>query len=288
VQDRQPGGYAEVGCRRAAIVIKSRVMRKLTLLSLAGVMALSAAACEDDTKAPPRDGAVERLDASSDARDTGPSDSSSVDLRDMAPGPDMTGVDQTTTVDMRDVAPPVDLRDAAVETPPTPDAPDAGVDVPDAADVAADVPADTGTDAGTDLGNDTGTDGGSDAGSDGGTDAGNDAGTDAIPSAKLINGCTPVDSYIDRTADGASRVLTWAIGIASNPAKCMKVRVGQMVVMSGDFAAHPLVPDEGDVPTPIASKNSGTDLIIMPTIPGTFGYVSSNEATMTGAFYVVP
>jgi hypothetical protein len=256
-------------------------MRKLTLLSLVGILALSAAACEDDTKAPPRDGAVEKLDAIGDTRDTGPSDTT-VDLRDAAPGMDMTGVDQTPPVDMRDVAPPVDLRDAAVETPA-----ETGVDAPDAADVAVDLPSDAGTDAGSDAGTDLGSDAGTDGGSDAGTDTGTDLGADSAPVAKLINGCTTYESYVDRTADGASRVLSWVVGIAGNPAKCMKVKVGQMVVLNGDFAAHPLVPDEGDVPTQIPAKNSGTDLIIVPTIPGTFGYISSNESTMTGALYVI-
>ena len=283
-------------------------MRKLALVSLVGFLA-TAAGCGEDDKRPPRDAAAERRDTG-DAISTDGTDATDAVRLDTTPADTvrLDTADTATPVDTRDSASldaVPDLRDAAVVDAPVPvDTADAGVD---SADVAIDTPTtDAGTDLGTDRGTDAGTDGGTDAGSDAGTDSGSDAGTDSgsdagtdsgtdagtdvggTPAAKLINGCTSEASYVDRSGTG-SRLLVWDLNIGANLARCMKVKVGEQVTWSGDFAAHPIAPLGGDLPTMIPAKTSGTVNVAIFTTPGTYGYYCTNHpATMLGAIYVVP
>jgi plastocyanin len=107
---------------------------------------------------------------------------------------------------------------------------------------------------------------------------GADAGADAV------QGCADT-MYIDRSAPGAERNITWDPGIASAPERCMQVRVGQQVRWNGSFAAHPLDAEDGDTPNPIATHVEG--LVVFST-PGTFGYHCGFHAQMKGAVRVLP
>jgi plastocyanin len=104
--------------------------------------------------------------------------------------------------------------------------------------------------------------------------------------AQVVQNCQP-DQYVDRTAPGADRQLTWDFGIASDPERCMQVRVGQTVVWDvvGSFDLHPLAGQGGDMPNPITSHQNGS---VTFTSPGTFGFVCLNHSTMKGAIRVVP
>ena len=95
-------------------------------------------------------------------------------------------------------------------------------------------------------------------------------------------------SYTDRSGAGDSRTLVWDFSITSNPARCMKVRVGQSVIWQGDVLGfHPLASDGGTTPNPIPGAPTSASATVTFTQPGTFGYICGNHAFMTGAIQVV-
>lgn len=132
-----------------------------------------------------------------------------------------------------------------------------------------------------------GTDGGAD--SVGGTGTSGDTGADPQggkggdtdpPTPTTINGCA---TFVDRTADGASRTLPWNEDLIYEPARCMQVRVGQSVTFDGDLDNHPMVPSGGDMPSPVGGA------VATFTAPGTYGYrCIPHPAEMNGAIHVVP
>jgi hypothetical protein len=71
-----------------------------------------------------------------------------------------------------------------------------------------------------------------------------------------LNGCK---NYVDRTADTASREITWGFPVSTTPEAC------------------------GDANNPIKSAATNT----VPAA-GTFGYVCTAHSTMTGVVLVVP
>lgn len=95
-----------------------------------------------------------------------------------------------------------------------------------------------------------------------------------------LNGCK---NYVDRTADSASREITWGFPVSTTPEACMKIKVGQSVTWKGDLGIHPIGPKGGDANSPIKSQASNA----FPAA-GTFGYVCTNHSTMTGVVLVVP
>src|SRR5262245_36582270 len=72
----------------------------------------------------------------------------------------------------------------------------------------------------------------------------------------VVDSCQE-SAYLERTAEAADRVLDWDYAFAGDPERCLRVRVGQSVRWMGSFGDHPLDPDEGDVPNPIASHANG-------------------------------
>lgn len=94
-----------------------------------------------------------------------------------------------------------------------------------------------------------------------------------------VNGCT---TYADQTAAGGA--ITWDFTVAP---KCVKVKVGQTVTWTGDFATHPLAPFNGDASNPIVIGTAGTSKITFP-VAGTFGFHCLNHPSMLGAVQVVP
>jgi plastocyanin len=93
---------------------------------------------------------------------------------------------------------------------------------------------------------------------------------------------------VDRTGDADSRTLTFDFGIATAPERCMKIKQGQDVMWSGPSNLHPLIPFNGDTPTPIPAGPTKTDITVNFPDTGTFGYKCQNHATMQGAIMVVP
>lgn len=107
-----------------------------------------------------------------------------------------------------------------------------------------------------------------------------DASTTSTTPTPSLNGCT---TYVDRTAEGASREITWGFSVASTPEACMKIKVGQTVTWKGDHMLHPLGAKGGDASNPIKEAQT----ITFPAA-GTFGFVCTAHSTMTGAIVVVP
>ncbi len=125
--------------------------------------------------------------------------------------------------------------------------------------------------------------------SGGGTNAGTDSGVGADSGVSAINGCT---TFADDTT-GAETDLVWDFAIATDPNRCVKIKVGAKVKFTGDFGKHPLTGTGGDSPNPISTitiEDAGTSTSVIVTFPkaGTFGYLCGNHQSMTGAIEVVP
>lgn len=65
----------------------------------------------------------------------------------------------------------------------------------------------------------------------------------------------------------------------------MTVKKGQTIAFEGDFTVHPLVASGGDTPNPFTSVPP-TGKVTFSAV-GTFGFVCSTHASMTGAIEVV-
>lgn len=104
--------------------------------------------------------------------------------------------------------------------------------------------------------------------------------TGTTPPGPALNGCT---NYVDKTADAASREITWGFSVSSTPEACMKIKVGQTVTWNGNLGTHPIGTKGGDSPSPIT--NAATAKFDKA---GTFGYVCTAHANMQGAIVVVP
>jgi hypothetical protein len=99
----------------------------------------------------------------------------------------------------------------------------------------------------------------------------------------MVQDCQP-DQYLDRTAAGADRQLTWDFSIATDPERCLQVRTGQTVVWQGDFETHPLGGQGGDNPNPIGLNVNGS---VTFNTAGTFGFTCLVHSSMKGAIQVV-
>lgn len=106
------------------------------------------------------------------------------------------------------------------------------------------------------------------------SDAADGAAADARPA---VNGCI---EYVDRTGGDEVQIMPWEDAIASDPQRCMKVRVGQTVSFVGDFDEHPLAPRGGDTPSPIAEQTQLNQV-------GVFGFFCTAHPSMNGAIWVV-
>jgi hypothetical protein len=101
--------------------------------------------------------------------------------------------------------------------------------------------------------------------------------------AQVVQDCQP-SQYLDRTAPGADRQLSWDFSVVSDPERCLQVRVGQTVTWSGDFDTHPLAGQGGDGPNPIFFHQNGA---VTFNSVGTFGFVCLSHSAMKGAIRVV-
>lgn len=114
-----------------------------------------------------------------------------------------------------------------------------------------------------------------------GVDAG--GGEDAAPVE--VNSCK---SFVDRSADSASRTITWDFPVATAPERCMTVKKGQEVTFMGDFSTHPLISSGGDTPNPVAAVDIvGATGKVTLAKAGLFGWVCGNHPAMTGAIKVI-
>lgn len=108
-------------------------------------------------------------------------------------------------------------------------------------------------------------------------DAGGDAG------AVVINACT---MFVDRSAAGASRTITWDFAVSTAPERCMTIKVGQKVTWAGVFATHPLLAGDGDKPNPVATVDQATGEGTFPKA-GVYGFICGNHPSMIGAIKVI-
>jgi plastocyanin len=181
------------------------------------------------------------------------------------------GVDRTPDTTSTEVS-----ADRTPDT--TPDGGDGGVDK--APDTATDGPADVAADMAADMA--------ADKAPDQAVDLPPDQAPDTTPDTALaVNGCT---SYEDRTAAGADRSISFAMTLATDVERCIRIKVGQAVTFTtSSFGTHPLVPSGGDTPTPIrAQRDVGTvEAFLFPTA-GVYGYKCDTHASMIGAIQVVP
>jgi plastocyanin len=114
-----------------------------------------------------------------------------------------------------------------------------------------------------------------------------DAGRDgAAVDPRAINGCT-VAAYVDQTANTAVDI-TWGFGTTPAGGSCITVKAGSAVRWNGSLAFHPLAAKDGTAATPIVGATSGDSVTYTFTNVGTYGYVCSAHASMTGAINVVP
>ena len=123
--------------------------------------------------------------------------------------------------------------------------------------------------------------GGSETGVDGG--GGTDTSTAADTGSVVVNDCK---TFVDRTATGASRTLTWDFPISTAPERCMIVKKNQAVTWAGDFTTHPLTASGGDTPNPIANYDMATGKVTF-TKAGNFGFMCGNHPSMTGDIQVI-
>jgi hypothetical protein len=135
--------------------------------------------------------------------------------------------------------------------------------------------------------------GGADAGSGGISDSGGtssggfSSGGTGGGEPELVQDCS---SFLDRTAEDASRIIPWGFGISGAPERCLRVRVGQSVTFEGSFSTHPMGAAGGDVPSPIVGDYpvGAVEYNVDFVSAGTFGYYCLTHATMRGAIEAVP
>lgn len=106
-------------------------------------------------------------------------------------------------------------------------------------------------------------------------------GDDAAPAAgSALNGCTDA-LFVDRTATGADRTVTFGTGAApfAYTPKCITVAAGQSVTFMGDFSVHPIAPgaspsapDAGTAGNPIQRTAMGAMTQVTFPTAGTYPY----------------
>ncbi len=132
------------------------------------------------------------------------------------------------------------------------------------------------------------TGGGDSAGGTGGANTGGGVGTGGGSGGAIeqpVHGCI---DYVDRSAPGAERSLLWNFDLATDPERCLAIRVGQSVTWTGNFGFHPLGGYGGDTPNPIGFPSGGDTWEVTFPNAGTFGFICDVHAEMQGAIRVQP
>jgi plastocyanin len=108
--------------------------------------------------------------------------------------------------------------------------------------------------------------------------------------APAFAGCT---TFEDRTDNAAERTVRFGgtLGLAFDP-KCLRVRAGELVMINGDFTAHPIAAACGPTLPQFSSPAAGAVTALFDS-PGLYGYYSltAGDAAgggMAGAIDVVP
>ena len=110
-------------------------------------------------------------------------------------------------------------------------------------------------------------------------------GADAADAAPVeVNACK---TFVDRTAAGASRNITWDFPVSTAPERCMTIKVGEAVTFMGDFTLHPLMAGGGDSPNPFSMVDTTTGKVTFAKA-GLYGFACGNHPSMIGAIQVVP
>jgi plastocyanin len=105
--------------------------------------------------------------------------------------------------------------------------------------------------------------------------------------AASFAGCT---AYEDHTAAADSRNIAFVTAMYTP--SCMKIKAGQTVTFSGQFAAHPLMQSCGPAPA-VITNGTGTSKSITFAAAGDYGYYCTVHGTasgfgMAGSISVVP
>ncbi len=129
---------------------------------------------------------------------------------------------------------------------------------------------------------DSGTGGGTSDAAAGAKDGGA-ALVDAASDAAVVNACT---AFVDHTASGDARAVTWDFPIATSAERCLAVKVGQTVTWKGNFNVHPLKGGSGTSPNPV--DGVGADGKVTFTAEGTYGFHCDIHPAMIGAVRVIP
>lgn len=97
-------------------------------------------------------------------------------------------------------------------------------------------------------------------------------------------------TYEDHTAAADSRTIAFVTAMYTP--RCMKIKAGQMVTFSGQFAAHPLMQSCGPTAN-VITNGTGTSESITFATAGDYGYYCTIHGTasgfgMAGSISVVP
>jgi plastocyanin len=114
----------------------------------------------------------------------------------------------------------------------------------------------------------------------------------------VFHGCMP-ENFVDRSAPGAARTLTFGGAMFAFDPKCMTIAAGQTVTFTGNFSFHPL--SRGINPTPeglaagtpgnpIPTTTSGNTISVSFPRAGTFPYFCALHLSngMAGVIVVRP
>lgn len=108
-----------------------------------------------------------------------------------------------------------------------------------------------------------------------------------------LNGCT---TFVDRTAEDASRTVKWDLDVGQAPERCMRVKVGQSLKLSqdgsftpADLGTHPVKALGGDEPSPFTDPGVDAAGNVLFEKAGTYGFgCGVHGPLMTGVILVVP
>jgi plastocyanin len=205
-----------------------------------------------------------------DAPDGGP-DAGEDDAADVPP--DLPDIGEDDAADVPSDLPDIGADEASADDTP----PDIGADEASADDTPPDIGADEASadDTPPDIGAD-------EASADEAT--ADDGGLPWGDCAVSFAGCA---SFVDRTAAGASRTVSFA-PYSYTPA-CLTILAGQTVTFSGSFGGHPLAQACG--PVAVLGASGGSSAAFTFPTPGIYGYYCTAHGTpsgggMAGAIYV--
>jgi plastocyanin len=123
-------------------------------------------------------------------------------------------------------------------------------------------------------------------------------GETGMSESTVFHGCTQ-ESFVDRSASGAARTITFGGAMFVFDPKCMTITAGQTVTFTGNFSFHPLTPGINPTPggltagtpgNPIPATSSGNTVSVSFPRAGTFPYFCALHLSngMAGVIVVKP